>query len=278
MAISWPQLLALTLKPDRSAVLAVGRHEDSHVQVSDPRASMLHFEIFTTSASQNELSFKCFLIDRSSNGTFVNGKVVGKGKSCPLHTGDEIEVLPKNRVGEDEMIAFLFRNSTNLSQKGVQSIEVLEDLVLCPICMQPIYKCVALMPCSHNFCMTCCSDWMGQKADCPLCRRKIRAVMKNHPMDSVVEAYLVARPQCRRSDEELMDMEMRDTLRLGQSGKLVLDLCHVAALTGGSGGPTGHVAGPTNAESQPERQQVNPSRDYPRRDWISRGSQVCSLQ
>ena len=24
-------------------------------------------------------------------------KVVGKGKSCPLHTGDEIEVLPKNR-------------------------------------------------------------------------------------------------------------------------------------------------------------------------------------
>eukprot|EP00434_Breviolum_minutum_P022823 symbB.v1.2.020138.t1/scaffold1677.1/size106310/5 len=159
--------------------------------------------------------------------------------------------------------------------------KVLEDLVLCPICMQPIYKCVALMPCSHNFCMACCSEWMGQKADCPLCRRKIRAVMKNHPMDSVVEAYLVARPQCRRSDKELKDMEMRDTLRLGQSGKLVFDLCHVAAPGPASAPGPGHVAVPTNAPSPPERQpQVNPSgRDYPRRDgWISRGSQVCSLQ
>eukprot|EP00434_Breviolum_minutum_P024191 symbB.v1.2.021357.t1/scaffold1841.1/size101071/1 len=93
---------------------------------------MLHFEIFTTSAVKNELSFECFLIDRSSNGTFVNGKVVGKGKSCPLHTGDEIEVLPKNRVGEDEMIAFLFRNSTNLSQKGDVLLDTLKKpLVLC---------------------------------------------------------------------------------------------------------------------------------------------------
>ena len=37
--------------------------------------------------------------------------------------------------------------------------------------------------------------------------------MKNHSMDSVVEAYLVARPECRRSDDELLDMDARDQLR-----------------------------------------------------------------
>ena len=46
-----PSFFPVLLRPDRSAVLAVGRHEDSHVQVSDPRASMLHFEIFTTSVT-----------------------------------------------------------------------------------------------------------------------------------------------------------------------------------------------------------------------------------
>ena len=58
------------------------------------------------------------MIDRSSNGTLVNGhvgalelssrephlrtetidsEVVGKGKWCHLHTGDAIEVLPSSR-------------------------------------------------------------------------------------------------------------------------------------------------------------------------------------
>eukprot|EP00913_Durusdinium_trenchii_P035816 g33515.t1 len=104
---------------------------------------------------------------------------------------------------------------------GVQSISVLEELVLCPICMQPIYKCVALMPCSHSFCMSCCSDWIrrdAESAQCPLCRRRITAVMKNHPMDSVVEAYLVARPDRRRPKEELLDMDSRDKLRQKERG------------------------------------------------------------
>ena len=43
--------------------------------------------------------------------------------------------------------------------------------------------------------------------------------MKNHSMDSVVEAYLVARPECRRSDDELLDMDARDQLRHGHGMK-----------------------------------------------------------
>eukprot|EP00439_Symbiodinium_sp_Y106_P037020 s504_g4.t1 len=106
--------------------------------------------------------------------------------------------------------------------------------------------------------MACCSDWIHHKAECPLCRRRITAVMKNHPMDSVVETFLSAQPERRRSEQEFFlhlvweffwgrrrkfayaigglqhcveqrDMDSRDKLRLGQSGKLVRDFCSIAA-------------------------------------------------
>jgi len=236
--VPWSQLLALSLKPDVEPVLSVGRHKDCHVQVNDQRVSVVHFDVVARRAGQAGLSgmedlfYECFLHDRSSNGTAINGEVVGKGQSRPLRHGDEIAVLPAKRVGEEEMIAFLFRNTSEglRSPRAAKSMAAdLEELVLCPICMQPIYKCVALLPCSHNYCMACCSDWIHHKAECPLCRRRITAVMKNHPMDSVVETFLSAQPERRRSEQEQRDMDSRDKLRLGQSGKLVRDFCSIAA-------------------------------------------------
>lgn len=231
--VRWSQLLALSLLPADEPVLTVGRHKDCGLHLSDPRASLLHFELKARrkdggeegAAPESPLegqAYECFLHDCSSNGTAVNGSVVGKGNSRQLRTGDEICVLPANRVGDDEMIAFVFRNTTEsfAVPEKVQSLE-LDELVICPICMQAIYKCVALTPCSHNFCMACCSDWMSRKDDCPVCRRGITAVMKNTPMDAVIEAFLDANPEWRRTDEELRAMDARDKLRLGSSGKLV---------------------------------------------------------
>jgi len=237
--LCWSQLLALSLAPEDEPVLTVGRHKDCWVRLGDPRVSVNHFDIVARKACASEarvgiheLSYECCLIDRSSNGTTVNGDVIGKGKSVQLHNGDEICVLPASRVGPDETIGFLFRNTTETlsTQEGVEALALdLEELVLCPICMQAIYKCVALAPCSHNFCMACCSDWMRRKNDCPVCRRPITAVMKNHPMDSVVEAFLTAQPSRRRAPLELRDMDARDELWLGASGKLVRDICTMAS-------------------------------------------------
>merc|ERR1712224_79904 len=96
--------------------------------------------------------------------------------------------------------------------------------VLCPICMLVIYKCVALMPCFHNFCSACYSDWMGCKSDCPVCRQGVRAVIKNRAMDEVIEALLEASPDNRRSPEEVADMDRRDMLKLGRDGNLVHEM------------------------------------------------------
>eukprot|EP00930_Biecheleria_cincta_P057805 TRINITY_DN43681_c0_g1_i1.p1 TRINITY_DN43681_c0_g1~~TRINITY_DN43681_c0_g1_i1.p1 ORF type:complete len:381 (-),score=58.65 TRINITY_DN43681_c0_g1_i1:59-1201(-) len=261
-AVCWSQLLALSLAPESEPVLSVGRHKTCGIRLVDPRASVNHFDIVARKASckddcapgaMDELSYECFLNDRSSNGTAVNGAIVGKGNSKQLRTGDEISVLPASRVGVDEMIAFLFRNTTeNLhTQEGVEALaSEMEELVVCPICIQAIYKCVALTPCSHNFCMACCSDWMRRKNDCPVCRRPITAVMKNHPMDAVIEAFLMAYPERRRSIEDLRLMDARDELKLGSSGKLVRNVCTVVT-QGGSG--SGSPPRPAASNSPPRR-------------------------
>merc|ERR1712232_1537667 len=85
------------------------------------------------------------------------------------------------------------------------------------------------MPCLHNFCMACYSEWMVRKEDCPVCRRKVTCVVKNHPMEAIVEAFLEASPERRRRPEELSDMDARDRLKLGAGGKVVRELCTVAA-------------------------------------------------
>lgn len=234
--VRWSQLLSLTLATTGEPLLTVGRSKECKLQLADPRASTRHFEIVVRrkdspaeSHGPEALHFDCVLNDCSSNGTAVNGAIVGKGGSRQLRSGDEICVLPAHRVGDDEMIGFIFRNATErlAEPEQVRSLE-LDELVTCPICMQIIYKCVALTPCSHNFCMACLSDWMRRKKDCPVCRRHIVAVMKNLPMDNVIEAFLEACPRSKRSDEEKRDMDARDLLRLGQSGRLVRDVCAVA--------------------------------------------------
>merc|ERR1719394_2062800 len=107
--ISWDQLLALSCSPrDEPPVLTVGRHQSCSVQLQDPRVSSRHFEIVAqrTYAHDNDDSevadvmYTCTLHDLSSNGTAVNGVIVGKGEAVELHSGDEICVLPAGVVGE----------------------------------------------------------------------------------------------------------------------------------------------------------------------------------
>jgi pSer/pThr/pTyr-binding forkhead associated (FHA) protein len=235
LEVPWSQLLSLSISPEMEPpVFKVGRHKECSVQLADPRVSLHHFEIATRRKSihlgvhADEFAYDCFLNDLSSNGTSINGRTVGKGRSQQLRSGDEICVLPTHKVGQDKRIAFVFRNSTeSLATPEVKQLD-LDELVICPICMQPIYKCVALMPCFHNFCMSCYSEWMCRKDECPVCRQNVTAVMKNHAMDSVVEAFLQAFPERRRSMEELQEMDIRDKLRLSAGGKIVKDVCMVA--------------------------------------------------
>mmetsp|Transcript_118823 Transcript_118823/g.341120 ORF Transcript_118823/g.341120 Transcript_118823/m.341120 type:complete len:338 (+) Transcript_118823:171-1184(+) len=280
--VRWSQLLALSLAPEGEPVLVVGRAQECGVRLNDPRSSQRHFEII---ARRKALAYECILLDRSSNGTSVNGAVVGRDASRLLHSGDEICVLPADKVGDDEMIAFLFRNTTEVlsAPEEVKRLE-LDELILCPICMQAMYKCVSLAPCSHNFCMSCLSGWMTHGKECPVCRRPFMAIMKNHPMDAVIEAFLEATPELRRSPEDLHDMDERDKLRLGSSGKLVRDICSIVPA---SRPPAGSRHEPARLEARSEpaggarqalrpRRTANTSTVSPTPAMV--GSRVCAIQ
>ncbi|CAH8583957.1 unnamed protein product [Schistosoma guineensis] len=66
--------------------------------------SKLHFKIVLESTSDNPL---VFIHDLSSNGTFVNGSKIGRGKKQPLNNNDEISVSLKH------LKCFIFSESSS---------------------------------------------------------------------------------------------------------------------------------------------------------------------
>ncbi|CAK0901611.1 unnamed protein product, partial [Prorocentrum cordatum] len=146
--VCWSQLLALSLAPEDEPVLTVGRAAEQSLSLPDPRVSARHFEVVARRKAGTDLdegrlppgavAYECFLKDCSSNGTHVNGSVVGRGNSRQIRSGDEISVLPASNVGEDEQVSFLFRNTTEVLAEAEEDrpLRELEDLVQCPICLQ----------------------------------------------------------------------------------------------------------------------------------------------
>ena len=66
----------------------LGRHKKCDYRLNDPRVSAKHCLVFRNAASQ-----KVYLKDLSSNGTFVNGILIGKDKAVALNGGERIEIL-----------------------------------------------------------------------------------------------------------------------------------------------------------------------------------------
>lgn len=61
--------------------------------------SKTHFRIFRLQEKSNPSKYNVFLEDKSSNGTFVNGEKVGRGKKRVLNNNDEIALsLVKNKA------------------------------------------------------------------------------------------------------------------------------------------------------------------------------------
>lgn len=274
--VPWSQLLALSLALEGEPVLTVGRGEECGIRLTDPRVSFRHFGIY---ARRKDMAYECFISDFSSNGTIVNGESVGKGNRRQLHSGDEICILPAHVVGDSERISFLFRNATeSFAVPDAVRALALDDLLACPICMQTMYKCVTLAPCAHNFCMSCCSDWMRRKSECPVCRRGFIAIMKNHAMDSVIEVFLDSSPKHRRSEQDLNDMDARDHLRLGSSGKLVLDGGVLQSQRPASRQQARRSASPPAADGAVADRLPEPVPEAPDEGGGRAGSQICVVQ
>jgi E3 ubiquitin-protein ligase CHFR len=182
--------------------------------------------------------------DASTNGTFLNGKKLGKGNSEELRSGDNISFLPKGRVDDRELIEFSFfymqddphlkrkveaqaeekaaaeqrKEAEHNHKKALKFDEDISNEMLCCICCEFLYQCVTAVPCMHNFCGACMTDWVDRqeknKAEvvCPQCRVRTEKIVRSAAINNLVEAYLQSNPEKNRSKESREEMAKKNKI------------------------------------------------------------------
>lgn len=212
-------------QPVRTLNVSVGRDPANTIVLKDRRISHRHFTLHVRASAEGAVALEVH--DQSSNGTFVNGQKVGKGRRLGLHLGDRIVALPAEQVGHDEEIGFQLLHDTKgaacgpsaeaqLSigddgpvKEGKEKPAVpkeLENDLQCGVCTDIFHRCVTLVPCGHNFCTSCFLTWRQQSSACPGCRAYVRQVVRNQDMDRMVETFLLGHPELARDPAELQEM------------------------------------------------------------------------
>nr|CDJ85607.1 Zinc finger domain containing protein [Haemonchus contortus] len=64
----------------------------------------------------------------------------------------------------------------------------LGERLSCSICCEIFYKAANVIPCGHNFCLSCIMRFMATKADaeCPQCRERITDIGMAYTVNSIV--------------------------------------------------------------------------------------------
>uniref|UniRef100_A0A7S1WWK8 E3 ubiquitin-protein ligase CHFR n=1 Tax=Alexandrium catenella TaxID=2925 RepID=A0A7S1WWK8_ALECA len=222
---------SLTLLPElpasaaavRTVRVSCGRDACNTMVLSDSRVSQVHFTVRVRAARGGLVTLE--LLDQSSNGTWVNGKRVGRARSVPLSVGDQILVLPASTVGRAAEVGYLLlhdargarcgavqenQHSLPPSPRDVSVPRDIEDDIRCGICTDVLFRCLTLVPCGHNFCTACLVKWRRRSYACPECREPVQQAVRSTSIDSVVETFLLAHPKAARSEAEIKAMEMAE--------------------------------------------------------------------
>jgi E3 ubiquitin-protein ligase CHFR len=88
----------------------------------------------------------------------------------------------------------------------------MEDIITCSICSEIMHDCVSLQPCLHTYCAGCYSEWMTKSKECPICKRKVERIAKNHIVNNIVESYLSNYPEKRRTEEDLKLLDAKNKI------------------------------------------------------------------
>jgi len=208
---------------------SLGRQPTNDIKISDIRLSGVHCKIL----KDTENNF--WVEDLSSNGTFLDNEVIGKGKKRKIVSGDKIYLLHPSKVQQDEAIGYVFSSVKSSEdpalkrqrednqkaieegkrqyEKNLRFQEELGEEMKCCICIDYLHQCVTLIPCLHNFCASCFSDWMEKSKLCPQCREEAVEVKKNHVVNNIIEKFLENNPDKKRPPKEYEDMDKKNKIR-----------------------------------------------------------------
>lgn len=228
----WGKLTSFTAQLENINLVkdhyVIGRNSTNDIQVPDIRLSGIHCKVYKGNEDD------CWIEDLSSNGTFIENDKIGKGQKKKLVSGDKIYLLHQSKVKPDEILGYVFSSMIEdsgklkrqreedqkaLAEEKAQTEKQLkfqEDLgeeMRCCICIDYIYQCVTLIPCLHNFCSACFSDWMQKSKMCPQCREEVAEVKKNATVNNIIAKFMENNPTKKRPKEEYDEMDQKNKIK-----------------------------------------------------------------
>jgi hypothetical protein len=197
----------------------VGRGKHCDVVIGKQRISTRHVALRAMGAGA------VYITDHSTNGTHVSGTRLSKGIEQLLSGGDEVDLAgaakyiyqpAKPAAAAAAAAAGSGATAAAAAGAGAAASSKMDDTMAqtmtCGICQEILYKCVSAVPCLHNFCSACASDCLKRSSECPMCRTQISEIRRNHDLSKLVDAFLDAHPEKRRSAEEMSEMDARSTI------------------------------------------------------------------
>ena len=213
-------------------VYTIGRLETNDIPIDDIRISGLHCILRYIPSDKT-----VFLEDKSSNGTYIENQKIGKGNKRQLFPGKKFYILHKTKVlNQDQTKGFILteceqkadclkrerqdgKKEEDTTTGNAKQIKVplnnsgnVSDAVKCQICKGCIYKCVTAIPCIHNFCASCYSDWMEKSSCCPECKSEVLEIKKNTFMDNIVSNFLQNNPRYRKTTKDLLELDAKNKI------------------------------------------------------------------
>jgi len=205
----------------RTVRISCGRDPKNTIVLKDSRVSLHHFTVRVRAAPGGRVVLD--LLDQSSNGTWVDGHRVGRGKRVILAVGARIVALPAALVGRSGEVGYVLLHDTKGARCNLESLPAqeaakqepppkglprdLEQDLRCGICTDVLHRCLTLVPCGHNFCAVCLAKWRRRSTLCPGCRAPVRQAVQNLDVDKVAETFLGAHPEAARTKEELAALD-----------------------------------------------------------------------
>ncbi len=228
----WAKLTSFTAQLDNANLLkdsyTLGRNSTNDIQIPDIRLSGVHCKIF------KDAEDNIWIEDLSSNGTFIENDKIGKGTKKKLASGDKIYLLHQSKVKAEDILGYVFSSMVEdgaklkkqreedqkrleeekkQTEKQLKFQEDLGEEMRCCICIDYIYKCITLIPCLHNFCASCFSDWMQKSSMCPQCREEVIELKKNATVNNIIEKFMENNPSKKRPKEEYEEMDEKDKIK-----------------------------------------------------------------
>jgi len=103
----------------------IGRNERNYLQINSDLISSLHCKIFYKHKDKNNPNspIEVFITDTSTNGTFINGQVIGKGKTKQIYHGQEIGFIINSKRGHSGAYIIIIPRPNEVPGEYERSIE-----------------------------------------------------------------------------------------------------------------------------------------------------------